>query len=242
MAGSARVLLVEDEATLRGILQAVLDAAGHLVTPVTTAEEAVQKLGAEKFDVLLTDKNLPGISGLELMAEAQRLAPGLRVMLITGYPSVGAAVEALDAGFLSFLVKPLRQLQEVGGEVARVLAIPAPMQRHARTLALRNRLQGDREALPPLSALIISESAQGDVLAGRLGAPHTVRARDLSEAQMHLGKSAFAAVVSTELTALIEARARLPEAALVFCGDASFADVLELIRLGAGLMAEGDAP
>jgi|GEM_PF-1613268 CheY-like chemotaxis protein len=227
------VMVVEDEPTLRVILTTLLSDAGHQVTPVANAEDALAALSTTAVDAILTDKNLPGLHGLALAQKARALRPGVRIILITGYPSVGAASEALEAGILGFLVKPLRQLTEVADELARVLTLPDPAARLARTHALRARLRGEPGALPPLSALFISDRAELKVWETRLAAPHTARARDLHEAQLALAKTRFSAVLGTDLAALIAARGRLPDAAMILLGDASFADVLECIRLGA---------
>ena len=102
------VMVVEDEPTLRVILTTLLSDAGHQVTPVANAEDALAALSTTAVDAILTDKNLPGLHGLALAQKARALRPGVRIILITGYPSVGAASEALEAGILGFLVKPLR--------------------------------------------------------------------------------------------------------------------------------------
>lgn len=230
------VLVVEDEPTLRVILTTLLSDAGHKVTPVGSAEEALTALSTTRFDAVLTDKNLPGQHGLQLAARIQERHPGTRLVLITGYPSVAAAMEALEAGFLGFLVKPLRQLTEVADELARALTLQDPAGRLTRARALRARLKGEAGSLPPLSALFITDDPRLKTWETRLAAPHTARARDLHEAQLALAKTRFSAVVGTDLAALIAARGRLPDAAMVFLGDASFADVLELIRQGALLL------
>ena len=87
-----------------------------------SAEAGLQQFTAAPFDLVITGQESPRMSGLELLAEVGKVRPGVRMMLISGYPSVGAAVEALDAGFLGFLVKLLGHVDEALQEVRRVLA------------------------------------------------------------------------------------------------------------------------
>ena len=71
------------------------------------------------MDLIVTDKNLPGLSGLELAQQARRLDPGSRVILMTGYPSLVTAQQALELGLLDYLLKPFDDIREVRDEAAR---------------------------------------------------------------------------------------------------------------------------
>ncbi|MEW5851906.1 MAG: response regulator [Myxococcota bacterium] len=230
-----RILVVEDETTLRSILGTVLEEAGHQVHTVSTGEEALERLPRESYDVVITDKNLPGITGLELKQRVGQQHPQLRMILVTGYPSVGAAVEALEEGFLAFLVKPFQRLDEPTAEVGRVMRLRTPHERHARSQALKARIEGDTTHAAPASALIIGSAPDTQILAARVGAARTVCVPDVDAAQAALGQTQFGAVVATEVSALIDTRSRLEDAAMALAADASFADVLELIRVGASL-------
>lgn len=230
---SPSILLVEDEPTLTGILTTMLRQQGYSVQAASTAENALALATREKFDLVITDKNLPGRSGLALASELRRSGVDTRLMLITGYPSVAAAQEALDAGFLAFLVKPFRHLRDAADEVARVLAIRHPQDRLDGARRLRERVVGGNQTAPPISSLIIAPEPLATALASRLGAINTVKAADWANAQDVLTNRRLASVVGLDVTSLAQARDRMDDAFLLMVGDPSFADTLELIRLGA---------
>jgi len=97
---------VEDDAFIRMDTAEMLQQSGHSVSEAASAEEALPKLGAGSFDILLTDVGLPGISGAELAKQARAIDPKLAVIFATGNSSV-AGFEA-DAGAI-VLVKPYSQ-------------------------------------------------------------------------------------------------------------------------------------
>ncbi|MBI4876691.1 MAG: sigma-54-dependent Fis family transcriptional regulator [Acidobacteria bacterium] len=99
-----RILIVEDEDKLRRVLELQLQSAGFEVDQAGTAEEGLRL--AERADLVLTDLRLPGMDGLELLAQLRRqnmLAP---VIVMTAFGTVEAAVEAMKAGAADFLLKP----------------------------------------------------------------------------------------------------------------------------------------
>jgi DNA-binding NtrC family response regulator len=118
----ARVLVVEDRESLRRLIAHALEGQGHNVTAVADGEAAIAALEGQSFDLLLSDLKLPGCSGLEVLAAARRLRPGLPVVVMTAYGTVGAAVEAMKLGAADFLEKPVdlgeleRLVGALGGE------------------------------------------------------------------------------------------------------------------------------
>jgi len=102
-----RVLVVEDRDSLRRMLQRALAGEGYEVSAVERGEAAVDELSARGFDLVLTDLKLPGISGLDVLAAARRAQPATPVVVLTGYGTVGTAVEAMKLGALDFLEKPV---------------------------------------------------------------------------------------------------------------------------------------
>ncbi|TWI52380.1 response regulator receiver domain-containing protein [Pseudomonas duriflava] len=79
------ILLVEDDQTLRSLTGEVMEELGYQVTAVASAEEALQALQKERFDVLFTDIGLGGMSGLDLSRQALRAYPDLRIIVASGY-------------------------------------------------------------------------------------------------------------------------------------------------------------
>lgn len=88
------------------LLERVLTRAGHHVQLVDTAEEGLEKLTAEPFDLLVTDKNLPGLDGLEVLKQARTVRPRLRALLITGFPTPETKSAASDLGVHAYVTKP----------------------------------------------------------------------------------------------------------------------------------------
>ena len=104
----SRVLLVEDRDSLRRMLERALAGEGHQVEAAADGERGIELLtGETPFDLVLTDLRLPGASGLQVLAAARAARPGLPVVVVTAYGTVGAAVEAMKLGAFDFLEKPV---------------------------------------------------------------------------------------------------------------------------------------
>ena len=114
-----RILLAEDDDSLRGFLSRALQRAGYEVTSCADGEEAVAVLDQE-WDLLLTDIVMPGADGIEVARVAAARQPGLRIMFITGFAAVAltAAQATPDAKVLS---KPVH-LRDLVNEVERMVA------------------------------------------------------------------------------------------------------------------------
>ncbi len=102
-----RILLVDDDPALGGYLSRVLRAGGFEVTHRLDADDALSRVQAEQWDLLITDIELPGMSGLELLERVRELVPGLPVAVLTGHPTVDYAVSALRGAAAEFLSKPV---------------------------------------------------------------------------------------------------------------------------------------
>ena len=114
-----RILLAEDDDSLRGFLSRALQRAGYEVTSCADGEEAVAVLDQE-WDLLLTDIVMPGADGIEVARVAAARQPGLRIMFITGFAAVAltAAQASPEAKVLS---KPVH-LRDLVNEVERMVA------------------------------------------------------------------------------------------------------------------------
>ena len=118
-AGKASLLIVEDDADLRYLLRGAL-APTYFCVAVATAEEALESLAEQRFDVILTDVLLPGISGLELVRNLSRLHPGVCVVVMSGAP-LDSRHEWSALGVSAYLGKPFLPY-EVERLVARAAA------------------------------------------------------------------------------------------------------------------------
>jgi CheY-like chemotaxis protein len=153
MSGAGTILLVEDEPTLQRILGSVLGDAGYRIEAVGTAEQALERLedGAD-VDLVLTDKNLPRSTGLQLLADVRRAERQGRkptgVVVITGYPGRDSALQALLDDADGYLVKPFRSLSHAVEEVQRVLGSNLAQRRATarRTRQVVEALEGAGDA------------------------------------------------------------------------------------------------
>ncbi|MBE0485320.1 sigma-54 dependent transcriptional regulator [Marinobacter sp.] len=102
----AQILIVEDDRDLRDALVTTLELAKFQVHEAANGQEALLSLARNPVDMVVSDVNMPGMSGHELLAEVQRHYPGLPMMLITAYGQISHAVSAMQSGAIDYLVKP----------------------------------------------------------------------------------------------------------------------------------------
>jgi EAL domain-containing protein (putative c-di-GMP-specific phosphodiesterase class I)/CheY-like chemotaxis protein len=101
-----RVLLVDDQLQIRNAYQRVLGKAGYAVTTADDTTGAIAELRLHDFDIVLTDLSLPSGTGLDILAAAHAVDPGMPVVFVTGTGDVAIARQALDHGALRYLIKP----------------------------------------------------------------------------------------------------------------------------------------
>ena len=117
-----RILLAEDDDSLRGFLARALERAGYDVTACADGDEAAAALpGGQPWDLLLTDIVMPGLDGIEVARQAAALQPGLRIMFITGFAAVALAATDQAPPGAKVLSKPIH-LREIVTEVERMMA------------------------------------------------------------------------------------------------------------------------
>ncbi|MEP7356088.1 MAG: response regulator, partial [Anaerolineales bacterium] len=102
-----KVLIVDDDDDGRMLIQHVLGAAGYECLQACDAETGMQLLTAQAVDVLVTDINLPGLSGLGLLKWVRSQALPCEVVIVTSYPHVETAIDALRAGAADYLTRPV---------------------------------------------------------------------------------------------------------------------------------------
>lgn len=100
------ILIVEDEAKLRRLLELQFTEDGFQVRSAPDAEEGLRLLNKEPFDLIVTDFQLPGMSGLEFLQAAKRVNANLPVVIMTAYGTVESAVDAMKAGASDYVLKP----------------------------------------------------------------------------------------------------------------------------------------
>lgn len=126
-----KVLVAEDDPTLREEVAEVLKAGGHDVQVVADGNEAVRRIEAEPFDLALVDWNMPGKGGGEVLRRAREVRPTMAVIVMTGYGNVDTAVEAMRSGAKDFLQKPFdavsleKTIQSIREQLAARRAVQA---------------------------------------------------------------------------------------------------------------------
>src|SRR5574341_64711 len=116
----ARVLVVDDEEIVRESLTDWLAEEGCAVEAVPDGASALRRVGEEAWAVLLVDLKMPGIDGLQVLAEARKLQPDATVVIMTAYASVDTAVQAMKLGAYDYLVKPFEP-EELSHMVRKIL-------------------------------------------------------------------------------------------------------------------------
>jgi DNA-binding NtrC family response regulator len=115
----AEILIVDDDDVIRETLSELLSSQ-YVCETAETAEEALAKLQAKKFDVVLTDISMPGLTGLDLLEKVQQLYSQTRVIIISGVSDEDHAHRLLSLGAFDYLQKPFR-LEMVEKSVERAL-------------------------------------------------------------------------------------------------------------------------
>ncbi|MEW5796038.1 MAG: sigma-54 dependent transcriptional regulator [Candidatus Zixiibacteriota bacterium] len=101
-----KVLLADDDAALRKVIQFKLKQRGYQVTAAADGEEALIALRESSYDLLLSDMKMPRLTGLDLLKQARKIQPDLEIIFMTAYAAVSQAVEAVKLGAFDYLTKP----------------------------------------------------------------------------------------------------------------------------------------
>jgi two-component system response regulator AtoC len=127
-----RILVVDDEVKMRRLLEMSLKNMGHEVIQAGDGEEALNCLGEAPFDLVMTDLNMPRLSGMELLRSLRERGDDVPVIVLTAFGSIETAVEAMKLGAADYIIRPF-EMETVELAVTRALAMGA-MQRENRFL------------------------------------------------------------------------------------------------------------
>ncbi len=119
-----RILVVDDEASIRDLLAKTLALAEYDVDTAPDGRSALERLRLYPYDLLIADLKMPGIDGLSVIREAKRLKSDLPVIIITGYSTETAAIEAVNLGVSGYLTKPFR-VPQVLSAAAKAIGEPS---------------------------------------------------------------------------------------------------------------------
>jgi len=107
LTNDTRVLIIDDDKSILNILSKILEKKGFKVDTAQSGQEAMRKLAAKTYSVALLDVRLQDTNGLDLLIKIQKIAPKMRKILLTGYPSDEDRIKALERGADYYLAKPV---------------------------------------------------------------------------------------------------------------------------------------
>lgn len=174
-----RILIADDDESVLDMLRAFLERK-HQVALVTNGVEALEKLKEEHFDMVLSDVDMPRMSGIDLLKAVRRLYPNVAVVIMTGLPGVEAAVEALKVGAVDYLSKPfdLHGLAEIIGRISAQIGASGELEK----IIAPHRMIADYEIVE-----VLGEGTTGLVLLGERGgkqvAIKVLKINDVEEAK-----------------------------------------------------------
>ena len=145
-----RILVVDDEKEIRDFLYKALSRLGGFhVELAETAEEALQKIEKEPFDLVLTDLKMPKMDGLQLMTEIAKSKPEILTIMMTGHGTIDSALEAMKRGASDYLMKPLN-LDEL---IIRIQKVLEERQRFVRLKDFADQLERANQELRKIDAM-----------------------------------------------------------------------------------------
>ncbi|MCP4677557.1 MAG: response regulator [Deltaproteobacteria bacterium] len=119
---TTRVLIVDDEEIVHASLQRILNRAGYETESVFLARDGLDRLAKERFELVILDLMMPGMTGLEFLEELRGNGSSIPVLMVTGYPTIGTAVQALRLGAVDYIAKPFTR-KELLGPVQRSFSL-----------------------------------------------------------------------------------------------------------------------
>jgi len=120
MTNKARILVVDDEPQIAEMISAALTTHGYLVSVAYDGEQGVKKVGEEKFDLAITDIQMPGMDGITALGEMKKIDPEIEVIIATGHGTMGTAIQSMRKGAFDYLHKPF-EIKELLAVVGKAL-------------------------------------------------------------------------------------------------------------------------
>jgi len=153
----ARVLIADDEPSIRFVLRETLESAGHDVSDVSNGDDALRLLTEASFDLAFFDIRMPGASGLDLLERARTVGSDVAIVIITAQNTFENAVEAMKRGALDYLVKPfaMAEVQALVTKTLRVRALEKEVSALRREMGARIVAGTDSPIFPYGLALVV---------------------------------------------------------------------------------------
>ena len=185
------ILIVDDEQRQREIYRDVLEGEGYSAETAASGEAALRLLNQKRFDLVITDLNLTGMTGVDLLGAIVKADATVAVVLITGYPSIQSAIDATKKGVYAYLEKPVDR--------ARLLEVVQEIFDHLASL--RQTIIGDSPATKGMLRLIlkVAPTAHTVLILGESGTGKELVAREIHKHSPRHGQP-FLAVNCAALT------------------------------------------
>ena len=119
----AKILVLDDVLDAGLMIKRILERQGHQIFTFTEEEDAINYIKSNKMDLAILDIKLKKMSGIEVLTELKKIAPTIRAIMLTGYPTIETAQESLELGADEYCVKPIDK-DELEEKVASVLQQP----------------------------------------------------------------------------------------------------------------------
>jgi two-component system response regulator PilR (NtrC family) len=191
-----RILIVDDELSMREFLSILLEREGYEVVVASNADEALGHLEGSFFDLVISDVQMPGLNGIELLARTKKVAPDTAVLMITAFSTSEQAVEAMKLGAYDYITKPFKNEEikllvmnalEKQGLKREITILRHEVAQHEGFCGIIGKSPKMRElfdmiqkvAASQSSVLILGESGTGKELAAR--AIHTCSPRSAKQ-------------------------------------------------------------
>jgi PAS domain S-box-containing protein len=184
----AQVLIVDDERSIRVTLSEFLNYGEYKVNVASDADQALEMLAAENYDVVVTDIILPRMTGVKLLKSIKESAPRVQVVMMTGEPTIETASEAVRAGAFDYLTKPIGKekliktvenavkIKKIDDERLQLLEEKEQYQGHLellvseRTEALRESEEKFRTLVETAKDAIVTANSEGNIILWNEGA------------------------------------------------------------------------
>jgi len=200
-----RILIVDDQESVRELLAAVLSEDGHDVESASDGKTAVEKVGEGFHDLVLMDIRMPGLDGVEALRELKRKSPETGVIMMTAYASVETAVATMKLGAIDYVTKPI-DIDEVRSAIARFAERPDDEEEDVKERATGDDVVGAspawRETIDTAHRAAGSDATV--LLLGESGTGKEVLAHEIHRASPRSGKPFVAVNCSAIPEGLLE--------------------------------------
>ncbi len=195
---TGRILFIDDDKAGREVALFNLRRAGYEITPTEDGQEGLSFFSPEKFDLVITDVKMPGISGIEVLRRIKTQAPEVPVLVITAFGNVETAVEAMKEGAYDFIGKPFQRdqlLLSVGRALERRRLATEVRELRIRASGVEREIVGTSSAMKRLLEIAdrVSRTDAGILITGESGTGKEAIARRI-HVRSHKGEGPFVAV------------------------------------------------